>query len=129
LTDGLLKAQPRNWEALYLEGVARVGLKQSTEAARRFRAILDLRLADDELSVLQGGGKQPKGAAAGSPPKKPRDFPLKDRLDRTWQIQQVTSLGRAYPGAGAQSSFWSPADFGQARMAALAWLFSLARKE
>jgi tetratricopeptide (TPR) repeat protein len=144
----LLRDQPRNWEALYREGLilaataesgeAESGHKeekarhQVSEAAARFQQILDLRLPDDEISKLQAAIQQ-RARATNSrvgPTAAPADFPLKDRMDVAAQIREQSGLAppSRFQAAGVRR-FWSPADYGQARMAALAWLNRLARKD
>jgi tetratricopeptide (TPR) repeat protein len=132
LTTRALQDHPRDWEALYLEGVALERGGRPAEAERRFQAILDLRLPDDELSIFQKGQKpaarrpSPRPGAAA-----PVDFPLQDRLSTTMQIWQATGLNpTGYPiYFSSQATFWTPADFGQARLGALGWLLALAQKE
>ena len=52
----VLRDHPRNWEALYREGMCLAQLKRGEDAARRFQAILDLRLPDNQLSALIAPG-------------------------------------------------------------------------
>ena len=50
-------------------GVALAGLDKPDEAARRFRALLDLRVADDEKSaIVKARTRDPKLQAAGARP-------------------------------------------------------------
>ena len=51
ITESMLRKDPRDWEALYRQGLALVDLDKPAEAARRFQAILDLTLVDDEKSA------------------------------------------------------------------------------
>ena len=48
ITDRILRDHPGHWEGLYREGEALAALEKTADAAQRFRAILDLRLLDDE---------------------------------------------------------------------------------
>ena len=51
-TSKLLRKDPGNWEVLYREGRALLALDRPDEAARRFRDLLELRLNDDEPSLI-----------------------------------------------------------------------------
>ena len=118
----VLRDRPQNWEAIYREGVALFVSKRPEEAARRFQAILDLDRPDDELSVMLA-------PTAGSGPvatsrNKDADQALWDRLSLTGRIRQEVGLDARDQ---SRKTFWTPADFGQARMAALAWLHTLSR--
>jgi tetratricopeptide (TPR) repeat protein len=126
LLERILRERPKDWEALYREGFALVGLEKYADAARRFQAILELRLPDEKLSVLLQPDSGTKATRAGSRPAKLAELPLQDRLDRAYQIRLETGLQRR---PSSQRDLWTPADFGQARMAALAWLYALAQKE
>jgi tetratricopeptide (TPR) repeat protein len=123
LTERLLRERPRHWEGLYREGLALASLERPAEAAQRFRAILDLRLADDEPSELLQPARQAAGRATGP---KPVEFPLRDRINAADKARQAAGL---QVQSSAQRAFWPPGDFGQARMASLAWLLVLARKD
>ncbi len=52
ITERMLVKQPGDWEALYREGVALNALARPADAARRFRSILELKLGDDEPSLM-----------------------------------------------------------------------------
>jgi tetratricopeptide (TPR) repeat protein len=121
VTRRLLREQPRNWEALYREGVALARLDRPREAQASFRAILDLRDDDDQLGSAHaiGPGQKPATGLAA-------DFAIQDRVNVAPQVAAEAST--AGSGAGEQK-FWSPADAGQARMAALDWLLTLAQRD
>ena len=51
-------------------------------------------------------------------------MPLEERIGNTWTIRQACRLLSGYV-----IRTWSPEDFGQARMAALGWLLSLAQRQ
>jgi tetratricopeptide (TPR) repeat protein len=132
LAERLLRDHPRHWEALYRQGVALALADRPAEAQRSFQAILDLRLADDEPSLFQNqktNKPPPQPARAGA--RAPREFPLEDRLTAVFQIQQAVGLltERYYSPLSPSNRFWSPADFGQARLAALGWLLRLTARE
>jgi predicted Zn-dependent protease len=121
--SGVLRDRHQDWEVLYRAGVALASLKRPDEAARRFQAILDLRHPDDELSVLLAASA---GSGSGSK-SQPRDNDriLWDRLRSSSRIRQEVGLDARDP---SRKTFWTPADFGQARLAALVWLHTLSRK-
>ena len=64
----MLRADPRDWEALYRGGVALAALEKPEEAIKRFQDLLSLTINDDEKSAsakaaarnprLQGAGAQ-----------------------------------------------------------------------
>jgi tetratricopeptide (TPR) repeat protein len=140
ITERLLRTDPKNWEALYREGVALAGLDRGEEAAKRFRALLDLRLKDDEEGALARTLKRtipsntttrPAGTAASSPATTTTvttrlllQPTILSRHTAATYIRRIASL-EYYPIA----LNWSPTDFGQARMAALGWLDSLSQKD
>jgi tetratricopeptide (TPR) repeat protein len=140
ITERLLRDKPDQWEALYREGVAFTMLDKPDEAERRFRALLDLPLNDDETSAARkaleksqagrpAGGKARNAQRVGMPVIKP-STPLEGRVQSIWQILQATGLsGREYYNYGRQNRSWGPDDFGEARIAALGWLLNLAQKK
>ncbi len=123
----VLRDHPQDWEALYREGVALVRLKRRDEADRRFKAILDLHLSENQVSALIS----PKDAAASrggsildslSPDD---DQAFRDRLTAVPMISQAVTLT---PATNGPQVLWTPGDFGQARAAALLWRHALAGK-
>ncbi len=52
ITESLVRKDPRDWEALYRYGAALAALDKSDEAARRFRALLDLSISDVDKSAF-----------------------------------------------------------------------------
>ncbi|HEX5272518.1 MAG TPA: tetratricopeptide repeat protein, partial [Gemmataceae bacterium] len=120
LTRRALHEQPRHWEALYREGVALARLDRPGEAEAPFRAILALREEDDKPGH---GHAAPPGRAPAAGPA--ADFPINDRVQVRTLVAGEAGLSGASPG---DRQFWSPADFGQARMAALGWLLALAQR-
>ncbi len=131
VTERMLRDNPKNWEVLYREGVALMGLEKPAEAMRRFQAVLDLRLADDEQSVAEKAKKKSQpGRQAGTSRSQlttQQDFPLQNRLNNIWEVRRSTGHEPRYYYYGQQ--LWLPHDFGQARMAALGWQLSHAQKE
>ncbi len=131
ITDKLIRKQPKDWEALYREGVALAELDRSDEAARRFRAILEIKANDDDPGAVVASRKRSnKGRPAGirtASGMKQRKFELQDRLNSVFQIRMSAHLD-ANNYFGGNNRQWAPDDFGQGRMAAVCWLYSLARK-
>jgi Flp pilus assembly protein TadD len=82
----LLREQPRNWEALYREGVALNALDKPADAAHRFQAILEMRGSDDELSQLQAATKKQRTAATTRPTSTLSDFPLQMAPGSSWNL-------------------------------------------
>ncbi|MEO6810538.1 MAG: tetratricopeptide repeat protein, partial [Isosphaeraceae bacterium] len=135
LTETLLRARPDDWDALYREGVALAKLQRPEDATRRFRQLLDLKINDDKESALAKARKKSNsGRPAGTSSSLARSqvlirSPLEQRINSAYQIRMVTGL-EDRPGYSSTSQVnWSPADFGQARVAALAWLNVFARKD
>ncbi|MBX6312290.1 MAG: tetratricopeptide repeat protein [Isosphaeraceae bacterium] len=134
LTERLLHKDPNHWEAIYRQAVALAAIEgRSADAETRFRALLDLRVNDDEPSALVKARKtmasttRPAGASVSSRSRLGQSFPLQDRSMQVWQIRTISGLeSRINYGGNFQ---WSPADFGQARMAALAFLLHLAQRD
>src|SRR5205823_7828837 len=121
------------WDALYREGVALTELKKPAEAVRRFRSLLQIHVADDSPSIERQAKK--KGQLPGRPAQArqrgqqaPEGFPLQERYQNVYQVRTAAGL-ESRRNYGNQQTFWAPADFGQARMAALAWLYALAQND
>jgi len=132
ITERLVRDQPRNWELLYRSGAALASTKPA-DAARRFQAILDLNLNDDDPSLAQLNSQGPAGR-----PRRTAVGPIQKIPPFTLRVQQSYAIRRAvglesdayYSSPGSLSSpFWSPTDFGTARMACLAWLNLFAKNE
>jgi hypothetical protein len=123
MTRRFLREQPHNWEGLYREGVALARLERPGEAETSFRALLELREDDDQ----PGHGHAP---GLGQKPTQGQtvDCPLEDRIDIKLRTVIREEVGLNVPAAGEQK-FWTPADVGQGRMGALAWLLALAQRD
>lgn len=130
LLGRILRERPDDWDALYRDGVALAQLRKFDEARARFTAILNLPAQDNDPSAAAQARKSGNGTRARQNPNNP--FPQKlsptiARLSAVYQARQVVGLdvsGNYYPSSSR--SIWSPDDFGQARLAALAWLYRLA---
>jgi tetratricopeptide (TPR) repeat protein len=122
----LLRTRPDDWELLYREGVALAGLNRSAEADARFRAILALKLVDDEKGLLgrSKGGSNATGRPGGSMVRLP-SLPVRERVVAPQRLRFVVGLDAGNSGQFA----FVPLDFGQVRLAAIAWRLSLASRE
>ena len=141
----MLANRPGQWELLYREGAILAGKGKPDEAAARFKAILALKLPDDEmgealLNEIKGktAKKRPDGAKGPPPPPQllrvtkgvyePGVPPLQRRTQNIWQVRNATGLeSRNYYYNGQPRQTYAPQDFGEARLAALAWLFEMSR--
>jgi tetratricopeptide (TPR) repeat protein len=120
-TNRLLRADPNNWEVLYREGKALASLGRADEASARFRAILDLRRDDDELSAIVKATRKSSTLS-------PATDRLSNRLSSGYlTVKAVFGLSTGYPSSTVNG--WSPGDFGLARMAALADPLARAHRE
>lgn len=132
ITERLLREQPNNWEALYHE-VALLAADKPQKAAARCQALLDLRLDDDDLNAAAKAFKnrearKPAGGAARQVSLFAPSLPVQSRTQIVQQIRSATGL-QMQPNYAGQPRAWTPGDFGQARMAALAWLLAFAERE
>ena len=132
VTERILREQPNNWEALYRE-VAVLADDKPQEAAARCRAILALRLNDDEPNAATKAFKgrearKPAGVSARQLSPFAQSLPVQNRAQMSYQIRNATGL-QVQQYYGNQPQLWTPGDFGQARMAALGWLLAFAEKE
>jgi tetratricopeptide (TPR) repeat protein len=145
----MLAQKPGNWELLYREAAILAGRGKKDDAAARFKAILALKLPDDELGevllneVKLAGkkkddkkGTKPTGPLTVSMPGRPNRAldvtrpPLQRRMENVWTIRTACGIdNREYYGGQQQPQFYAPKDFGEARMAALGWLYELSRDQ
>lgn len=133
ITEKLVRDQPKNWELLYRNGVALASTKPD-EAARQFNAILALNLKDDEESLSAKNQAKKNQMRSRSPAVAFRATnPFVHRSQYSWQVRQAVGLDREnyYYGGGMpqQQPFWSPHDFGTARMACIGWLNAFAKNK
>ncbi|MCI0457302.1 MAG: tetratricopeptide repeat protein, partial [Gemmataceae bacterium] len=134
ITSRLLAQKPGNWELLYREGAALGALEQREEAVRRFQALLDLRLPDAELGeIAKYQKKQKPGRAVGTAVRTtytPETFELQQRVENVYELRAATGLEpRYYYSMQQQQRTWGPVDYGQARLAALAWMMGFANRQ
>ncbi len=141
----MLVQKPGNWELLYREGSALAARGKDAEAAVRFNAILALKLSDDELSeITKNQIKQAKKKAAAAP--RPGATgpvgafvyqrydenlraPLTRRFGNVYRIREAMGLDNYRYGGGYTPPYYFPSDFGEARMAAIAFLFEGAKAQ
>ncbi len=130
ITERALRDQPQNWELLYRAGET-LARDNPAEAVKRFRSILALGLPDDdtgEKSSSRGTAAQSQPAAAPArSTSRTVAIPLLTRMSSARQIRAAVGIDAGLRSL-VMSGPWSPADFGQARMAALAWLLNLSEK-
>jgi tetratricopeptide (TPR) repeat protein len=128
ITDAMMRKDPGDWEALYRSGVAFATLEKPEEAIKRFRALLALRIDDDEKSSFaKARARNPRLQATVARgvalPGAQGEVPLEQRIGITFLIR------RACNTVGTTRTIaWSPDDYGQARMAALGWLIGFEQK-
>jgi len=144
----LLLQKPGNWELLYREGAALAALERREEASARFRAIMALKLPDDELGEITKNQielskkktTKPTQQQGQLPPSRPgvmanpfdewANPPLTRRVGKIWNVRRATGMDPQYynynQGGGTQP-IYVPADYGEARMACLGWLYEEAR--
>src|SRR5262249_10651861 len=103
-------------------------------AGDRFQAILDLTLADDALAAA-AKGRQRTGNTNPTAPTTPTSVSAitaqvaSSRISYSAMIRIAVGLDRINTSAGNQYASWRPQDFGQARLAALAWLLKFANEQ
>ncbi len=136
LAEASLRTNPEDWETLYRQGLALEQLGRLTEAAARFPKLIVLPVGDDEKSAFAKAlARNPRLQASGAPrplisttrqSMRQSMIPLEERIGAASQIRRFCKL---LPVVIPRGYLWAPADFGEARMAALGWLVSLAGKE
>jgi tetratricopeptide (TPR) repeat protein len=134
-----LRENASDWELLYREGLA-LAKRRPDEAPRRFQAILDLTRSDDELGIVAKNRQakarsQPATLVASSvtgmnpAAAMIRTRPL--RTDYAFEVRRAVGLDPElnYAPSMTRRPPWLPQDFGQARLAAIGWLFAFAQKQ
>lgn len=136
----MLLQKPGNWELLYREGAALASKDKHDEAAGRFRALLALKVPEDELGAItkhqiEQAKKKPTKSAQ---PQATNPYllqrydewsspPLTRRTGNVYRIRRAT--GMDMDNSSSAQPFYAPGDFGEARMACLAWLYEGARSK
>ncbi len=138
ITEPLLSEQRDAWELLYREAVAWASLEKNEEARDRCERLLALSTAHDEMGAVaadrfkQAQAKSRSNNLRGihsQMPTRPSPF---TRLSMSSQIRQAIGLDpdrSYYGGSGRQRPVWTPNAYGDARMAAYAWLIKLDEDE
>jgi tetratricopeptide (TPR) repeat protein len=137
LTEARLREEPKNWELIYREGVA-LAKKQPEAAARRFQSLLDLPNSDGDLGIVAKNrqskaaksaiGQTPASLAAQRAMVQLGHFRVLSSLSSISSIKYAVGLSSDDPYSSRQmSTVWTPTEFGQARMAAVGWLYRFAR--
>ncbi len=131
VSEGLLRKDPRDWEAHYRKGVALANLKRDDDATRQFRELLELRVNEDEKSAsAKARSRDPRLSASVAVPSRYQrgpSLPIETRINTISQIRLATRLDPRVV-IRASSYNWAPLDFGQARMGALGWVLAIASK-
>ena len=96
ITEGMLRADPQNWEALYRQGLALEQLGRPKEAAARFQKLIDLPVGDDEKSELaKAQAKNPRLQASGASGRSSRARGSRSCRSRTASAILMTSATSA----------------------------------
>ncbi len=128
-TEAMLRKDPHDWEALYRRGVAAAQLDRPDQAAQAFRTLLEVTISDDEKSALaKAQVRNPRLQPPNAYPlfsRQQGSSPMENRLGVVIYIRYFCRLDDSTIG---QRYSWSPADFGQARLAAMGWMVGLAQR-
>jgi tetratricopeptide (TPR) repeat protein len=134
----MLAQKPGDWELLYREGATLAQLNRRADAAKRFQAILALKLADDEKGAAVKAAEKSKskdvkkGQGQAYVGRRRRmglttdQAPLIVRMENLYELLGITGIDPRYAGYAGRGGAWAPRDYGQARVAAIAWLHAFA---
>jgi tetratricopeptide (TPR) repeat protein len=134
IVQKLVRDRPNNWELLYREAVS-LASNRPDEAIIRFESLLALDAPDDQPGIGAANQLTRVNRMGASPSSSShRGDPLAGRMEQLNEIQQsILILGEPSKqrtlDRRARPKAWSPADFGQARLASWGWLMSLAEKQ
>jgi len=125
-----LRDDPRNWELLYREGAALARSSQA-DAVKRFEAILAMPNPDDELSTASKNqlAKAAKAAGSGGTASAQATQAAMRTLYRgqsQYEILYAAGLMSQDYYGGGRTAPWGPSSYGDARMAAIAWIYRFA---
>jgi tetratricopeptide (TPR) repeat protein len=149
IVSRLLVQKPGNWELLYREGAVLQAKGKLDEAATRFKALLALKLPDDELGdiakneIKQSKKKtktpnkpgQPNQPVVYNPFQRDDEWALAPLVRRTrsdyggrlFQVRMAVGINpQGYWFGGNPLPFHAPADYGEVRIAALGWMYEAA---
>ncbi|QDU61418.1 tetratricopeptide repeat protein [Planctomycetes bacterium Pan216] len=126
LVDGLLASDEEDWEALYRSAYLCRLEKEDDKLVDDCEQILALGLDDDESSILVKGLR--RASRVGASFRHQRTVtPLLLRWQAAYKAARVSGLVTQNISSRSQS-IWSPTDFGQARMVAIAFLDAAAKR-
>ena len=134
IADAMVRKDSHDWESIYRLGISLVEAGKPDLAAERFGALLELANPDDELSAMSRGAEQGPQAERGE------HVATRDAANDRASDRAAAGAGAADPPGdepGRPRGDLEPSvadglgagDFGQARMASLAWLVALAEKK
>ncbi|MEX2138330.1 MAG: DUF1583 domain-containing protein [Pirellulales bacterium] len=138
--EARLREQPQNWELLYRQAYLLAATKPE-EATPRLEKLLAFNFDDDELGALGkarerqlAAARQRSGASSVRRPTTQSALQAAlQRLQGAAEARTATGIdpSRVFygPSVSGRMQTWMPQSFGQARMAALAWLLSFAEKD
>lgn len=127
IVESKLREDPKNWELLYREGYSLSNKPE--EAKRRFEAILALNLDSDTPGIAERNRRikaaKSKTPAAASQRATQMFYPLQ----MAYSVRSAVGLGDYdyYSYSGSRQA-WVPNRYGDARMAALGWLYRFAKE-
>ena len=140
--EPMLLREPNHWELLFRVGVAQAGIDQWTKSRDVFERILKLDVDRGDSVVRRTSTSkkrnsmivsQPLSANQNNPPSALQDADAE--LLRCLERSELTSIAlgrsRIFPGvsSGMNSTNWSPKDFGEMRLACMAWLLNCDLKD
>jgi tetratricopeptide (TPR) repeat protein len=124
-----LRENPKDWELLYRDGVARFH-RRPDAAEERFQAILTLDTPDEEQGTAAKNREKARQKQSSTAKTATRvEYPFA-RIERAGDIQRAVGLSTDsyYSASMARATTWTPQQYSQARMAALGWLVRLSQK-
>jgi hypothetical protein len=130
ILERVFRDQPANWEVLYRIGAA-IAKDRPEEAALKFETLLAMRVSDDDAGVRAQARIRGRPNRTGAGPRSDIAEAIGQVTMRSYaayQVRQTVGLENQnyYWWGSHQGNSWTPDDFGQARMGALAWLFHFA---
>ncbi len=130
--EPILRKESDNWELLYRLGRAHAGIDQWEKARAAFERVLMLDVGHDELGVRRTNpskSRRSETTSASANIVTPLEtlFSDAERLKAIERAELIDiALGRPTPSTGIATSNlkakWSPRDFGEVRLASIAWL-------
>lgn len=127
IISDLSRQKPGNWELL-TRLTAIHGMQDEWEKTRDIcDQILAMNFYDNEKSEKEkrAAAKRARGKSSqtGSASNAANNSGILGRSYAAYQVRQFTGIERSRSSASVTQSVWSPSDFGQARMAAIGWLY------